>query len=137
VEEAVSAWLRDFEAAVRARDFEAGASLYEASGVFFGTRVPFAFELDDYMARQWETIWNHSADFRFTNVMKVSSSGSMVFCAVTWANETQINSLAVSRSGRATFVFSVSGTRVRAVHSHFSETPVSQPPHGGGGDQGP
>jgi ketosteroid isomerase-like protein len=131
VEELVAAWLTDFETAVRSRDFEAGANLYEASGVFFGTRAPYSFELTDYMRRQWESIWHHSEDFRFTDVMTVSGSGSIAFCAVTWANETQIDSLPVSRTGRATFVFSVSENGLRAVHSHFSETPHPQLPNDG------
>jgi ketosteroid isomerase-like protein len=123
--------LADFETAVRSRDFEAGANLYEASGVFFGTRVPHSSELNDYMRGQWESIWPHSKDFRFTNVMTVSGGGSIAFCAVTWANKTQVDSLSVSRTGRATFVFSVSGNALRAVHSHFSETPHPQPPNDG------
>lgn len=117
-------WLNAFEQAVRKRDFSAGIDLYDNRSTLFGTRVRWSQSVEEYYENQWKVIWNSSSDFRFNQTLQVHDSGAIVTCALLWLNNTVIDDLAVSRSGRATFVLERKMHEILAIHSHFSEDPA-------------
>ena len=116
-------WMERFQASVRERDFETGLTLYSEKATMFGTRVSASTELNDYSQRQWRKIWTNSKDFRFEQITQMQSSGEFAFCSATWSNRTLVDGQLVERTGRATFVFQTLRGEIKAIHSHFSETP--------------
>ena len=119
----VKDWLMEFESSVNHRDFERALSLYAESVLLFGTRVSISSDANEYVDKQWRPIWNASTNFKFTTIEQIVESEDLQTCAVLWSNATKIKMRTVKRMGRATLIFQKSKDGLKAVHSHFSESP--------------
>jgi hypothetical protein len=125
VNEIIVRWLNDYEKAVSTKDYVNAKALYTESPVVFGTRVNWETNIDEYYERQWLAVWSTSRDFNFTKILALNKSLDLSFCAVLWSNVTVIGAKEIYREGRATFIFKNIGMKIKAVHSHFSETPIA------------
>ena len=96
-------WLEEFEAAVRARDFETGRRMFARDAVAFGT-------------------WARA----------LGGAGDTAWIAASWwSDATGPDGKALRREGRATFVLGRRDGRWVAVHSHVSLLPSqSESAHG-------
>jgi ketosteroid isomerase-like protein len=119
----IEEWLARFEAAVRARDFEAGRALFAPDAIAFGTRAEMARGIDDIMAQQWRHVWPHIHDFRLgARVTTVTDDTGWV--ATMWqTTRPQPVAFPRTRRGRGTFVLERRDGQWVAVHSHFSMVP--------------
>jgi ketosteroid isomerase-like protein len=121
----VMAWLRDFAACVRARDFDRGRILCSQDIVSFGTVVHIAVGLEQLINQQWSHVWNVTQDFDFDyEHMHIGASDDLAWVASPWASrgfaEDGSNYL---REGRATIVLRREHDGWRGIHTHFSTRP--------------
>ena len=125
-------WLETFEAAVRARDFAAGRTLFADEAFAFGTWAGAAAGLDNVVREQWQNVWPRIRDFHFQPDTRVRTSGDHAWIAGSWSTEvTGPDGRPFRRPGRGTFVLERRGGRWLAVHSHFSLPPSqSESAHG-------
>jgi ketosteroid isomerase-like protein len=126
------AWLRAFEAAVRARDFAAGRTMFAEDAVAFGTWARAVAGLDNIVREQWQNVWPRIRGFEFDADARVRTSGDSAWIAAGWRTEaTGPDGETFSRPGRGTFVLERRNGRWLAVHSHFSLLPTqSESAHG-------
>jgi ketosteroid isomerase-like protein len=124
----VQAWLTEFEAKVRSRDFEGGRSLFEPSVLGYGSRLTQAEGLDPLVAGQWKRVWPNIEGFRFLREsMRVfgDPSAGTLSVALSWTS-TGISPEGerYERPGRCTLVLQRGGNgEWRCAHSHYS-TPL-------------
>ena len=125
-------WLRTFEAAVRARDFDRGRTMFAADAVAFGTWARAVSGLDNIVKEQWQNVWPRIRDFHFDGDAHVHAAGDSAWIAAGWHTEaTGPDGRPFSRPGRGTFVLERRGGTWLAVHSHFSLLPSqSETAHG-------
>lgn len=125
-------WLRTFEAAVRARDFAAGRTMFAEDAVAFGTWARAVAGLDNIVREQWHNVWPRIRDFRFDADARVRTSGNSAWIAAGWQTEaTAPDGRPFTRPGRGTFVLERRNGTWLAVHSHFSLLPTqSDSAHG-------
>jgi ketosteroid isomerase-like protein len=125
-------WLRTFEAAVRARDFDAGRQMFAEDAVAFGTWARAVSGLDNIIREQWQNVWPRIRGFRFDPDARVRTSGDTAWIASGWQTEaTGPDGRPFTRPGRGTFVLERRAGRWLAVHSHFSLLPSqSETAHG-------
>jgi ketosteroid isomerase-like protein len=125
-------WLQTFEAAVRARDFAGGRTLFADDAVAFGTWARAVAGLPNIEREQWRNVWPRIRSFHFDPDTRVRASGDHAWIAGSWATEvTGPDGRPVERPGRGTFVLERRGGRWVAVHSHFSLLPSqSESAHG-------
>lgn len=125
-------WLQSFEAAVRARDFAAGRTMFADDAMAFGTWARAVAGLDNIEREQWKNVWPRIRDFHFEPDTLVHSAGDNAWIAGSWATEvTGPDGRPVHRPGRGTFVLERRQGRWLAVHSHFSLLPSqSEAAHG-------
>jgi ketosteroid isomerase-like protein len=117
-------WLRSFEAAVRARDFAGGRTMFAPDAVAFGTWARAVSGLDNIVREQWQNVWPRIRDFHFDPDPHVHAAGDSAWIAAGWHTEaTGPEGRAFQRPGRGTFVLERRGGRWLAVHSHFSLLP--------------
>jgi ketosteroid isomerase-like protein len=117
-------WLREFEAAVRDRDFAAGRTMFAEDAVAFGTWARAVAGLDNIMREQWHNVWPRIRDFRFDADARVRTSGDSAWIAAGWQTQaTGPDGRSFARPGRGTFVLERRAGRWLAVHSHFSLLP--------------
>src|SRR5205807_6122296 len=57
------AWLREWQARVRAVDFEGGRTMCASEIVAFGTVAPMVEGIDAVMDAQWHKVWGNIRDF--------------------------------------------------------------------------
>ncbi|HET7875053.1 MAG TPA: nuclear transport factor 2 family protein [Methylomirabilota bacterium] len=128
----VLAWLHEFEAACRGRDFAAGRRMFAPEAVAFGTFAEAVSGLDNIEREQWRQIWPRIRDFRFEERPTVRAHGGTAWIAASWTSEaTGVDGRSFTRPGRATFILERRDGRWRAVHSHFSLVPTrSEAAHG-------
>ena len=120
----VAAWITQFEAAVRARDFAAGRALFAPDAVAFGTFAAAVAGLDNIEREQWRQIWPRIRGFALEPGATVGASGDAAWIAAGWSSEaTAPDGRIFRRPGRATFVLERRGGRWLAVHSHVSLMP--------------
>jgi len=119
----IETWLRAFAAAVRARDYAAGAALFAEDVVAFGSVAARADGLDALRERQWRVVWEDTRGFDFDYAtLCCEALGERAWAAATWSSASEADE---RRAGRATLVFARDGAGWRAVHSHFSLVPGS------------
>jgi ketosteroid isomerase-like protein len=125
-------WLQTFEAAVRARDFAGGRTLFAPDAVAFGTWARAVAGLDNIVREQWENVWPRIRGFHFEPDAHVHTAGDSAWIAGGWLTEvTGPDGRPVTRPGRGTFVLERRGGTWLAVHSHFSLLPSqSESAHG-------
>ena len=125
-------WLQTFEAAVRARDFAGGRTLFAADAVAFGTWARAVAGLDNIVREQWQNVWPRIRGFRFEPDVRVRAVGDSAWIAGGWLTEvTGPDGRPVTRPGRGTFVLERRQGTWLAVHSHFSLLPSqSESAHG-------
>lgn len=120
----VAAWITEFQAAVRAKDFDAGRRLFAADAVAFGTFAAAVAGLDNIEREQWRQIWPRIRDFTLDASATVRASGDSAWIAAGWSSEaTAPDGRPFRRPGRATFVLERRAGRWLAVHSHVSLKP--------------
>ncbi len=126
------AWLRTFEAAVRAGDFGAGRKLFAEDAVAFGTWARAVTGLDNIVREQWQNVWPRIREFRFDADARVRSAGDSAWIAAGWTTEaTASDGRPFDRPGRGSFVLERRAGAWLAVHSHFSLLPSqSEAAHG-------
>jgi ketosteroid isomerase-like protein len=118
------AWLRTFEATVRARDFAGGRTMFADDAVAFGTWARAVSGLDNIVREQWQNVWPRIQNFRFDPDARVRTSGDSAWIAAGWQTEaTGPDGLPFTRPGRGTFVLERRRGEWLAVHSHFSLLP--------------
>jgi len=125
-------WLRAFEAAVRARDFAAGRTMFADDAVAFGTWARAVAGLDNIVREQWQNVWPRIRDFHFEPGVHIGADGDTAWIAGGWLTEvTGADGRPFNRPGRGTFVLERRGGKWLAVHSHFSLLPSqSESAHG-------
>lgn len=121
----IVSWLNNFAKAVSTKDYAAAKALYAGSEVVFGTRVNWERNIDKYYKNQWLTVWGTSREFKFTEILALKKSKDLCYCAALWSNVTVIGAEENHREGRATFIFENLNNRIKLLHSHFSETPIT------------
>jgi ketosteroid isomerase-like protein len=128
----IEAWLRDFSAVVRDRDFAAGRSFFADDAVAFGTFARAVTGLEHIEREQWRQVWPRIRGFRFDADPIARVAGDSAWIAATWASEaTGPDGRAFERTGRATFVLGRRGGRWVCLHSHLSLLPSqSEAAHG-------
>ena len=125
-------WLRTFEAAVRARDFAGGRTMFAEDAVAFGTWARAVVGLDNIAREQWQNVWPRIRDFHFEPGVHIHTVDGSAWIAGGWLTEvTGPDGRPVTRPGRGTFVLERRGGTWLAVHSHFSLLPSqSESAHG-------
>jgi ketosteroid isomerase-like protein len=125
-------WLREFEAAVRARDFAAGRRLFADDAVAFGTWATAVTGLANIEREQWRNVWPRIRDFRCGDRPVASAIGDSGWIASEWSSDaTGADGKPFRRSGRATFVLARRDGQWRCAHSHVSLLPSqSETVHG-------
>ena len=79
------AWLRDWQAAVRAVDFEAGQRMCAPEIVAFGTVAPFVEGIENVMAAQWHKVWGNIREFTMhEDRARGAIAGDHGWVATTW-----------------------------------------------------
>jgi ketosteroid isomerase-like protein len=123
--DSVMAWLRDFAACVRARDFDRGRILCSQNIVSFGTVVHIAVGLEQLINQQWSCIWNATRDFDFDyEHMHIGASDDLAWVALPWASRGfAADGSSYLREGRATIVLRREHDGWRGIHTHFSIRP--------------
>src|SRR6185295_4836480 len=99
-------WLEVFEAAVRARDFAGGRTMFADDAVAFGTWARAVSGLDNIIREQWQNVWPRINGFRFDTDARVRHLGeNSAWIAAGWSTEaTGPDGRPFSRPGRGTFV---------------------------------
>ena len=125
-------WLRQFEAACRARDFDTGRLMFAQDAVAFGTWAMAVHGLDNIEREQWRNVWPRIRGFTFEPVPEVRTDGDTAWIAAGWRSEaTGPDGKPFTRPGRATFILARRDGRWLCVHSHVSLQPTqSESAHG-------
>jgi ketosteroid isomerase-like protein len=125
-------WLREFEAACRGRNFDAGRLMFAQEAVAFGTWAMAVQGLDNIEREQWRNVWPRIRGFTFEPKPEVRTDGDTAWIAAGWRSEaTDQDGRRFSRPGRATFILARRDGRWLCVHSHVSLQPTqSESAHG-------
>ncbi|MGN6642487.1 MAG: YybH family protein [Verrucomicrobiota bacterium] len=97
--------------------------------VSFGTVCFRADTLEELEAIQWRFVWPNTRDFEFdySDAVSVTESDQAVIAAGWSSTGFRADGSPFPRRGRATLVLRRELSGWRAVHTHFSLSPVSQP----------
>lgn len=114
-----SDWLHAFESAVRRRDYVDARELFNPAVIAFGTVVPFACGVWQLETEQWRKIWEITTGFTF-GAATIDTSGELATICAMWTSFAD----ATLRAGRSTIVLRRDNEKWRAIHTHFSLTPV-------------
>jgi len=122
------AWLAEWQAAVRAVDFERGKTMCAPEIVAFGTVAPMVAGLDNVMAAQWHKVWANIREFTVHSDKAVGAvTGEHGWVATTWDSlGKKPDGSTFRRPGRLTVAFQHRNGRWLATHTHFSLTPQVQ-----------
>jgi len=125
-------WLREFEAACRGRDFEAGRRMFANDAVAFGTWAMAVHGLDNIVREQWRNVWPRIRNFTIDAKPVVRADGETAWIAAGWSSEaTGPDGKPFKRPGRATFILARREGGWVCVHSHVSLQPTqSETAHG-------
>ncbi len=119
-------WLDEFSEAVRAVDYERGATMFAPEVVGFGTFAGMRVGLDALVNGQWRNIWGVTRGFTFRlDEMHIGVSGDQAWVAVPWDSQGQrTEGDWFDRPGRATIILERRNDRWLALHTHFSLYPT-------------
>jgi ketosteroid isomerase-like protein len=124
IETEITAWLRDFSAAVRARDFATGRRMFAPDAVAFGTFARAVSGLDNIEREQWRNVWPRIQEFRFDEQPVIQGAGDSAWIAAGWSSQAiGPDGKPFVRPGRATFILGRRDGHWVAVHSHVSLLP--------------
>jgi ketosteroid isomerase-like protein len=123
--DSVMAWLTDFEACVRARDFDRGRLLCSQNIVSFGTVTHIAVGLEQLVNKQWSHVWNVTRDFAFDyEHMQIDTRDDLAWVATPWTSHGfAADGSSHLREGRATIVLRREYDGWVGIHTHFSIRP--------------
>lgn len=118
-------WLRQWQACVRAADFEGGRRLCAPDLIAFGTVAPFVEGLERVMDQQWRHVWPRIREFTVrVDEARGAVSGDSAWVAAPWDSlGVRPDGTTFPRPGRLTIAFVKSGGRWLAKHTHFSLSP--------------
>jgi ketosteroid isomerase-like protein len=120
-------WLKTFEAACRACDFEVGRRCFAPDAVAFGTWARAVSGLDRIEREQWRNVWPRIRNFTVEPPV-VGEAGDLAWIAAGWwSDATAPDGAPLRREGRATFVLARRDGRWQCVHSHVSLLPSQSP----------
>ena len=119
------AWLREWQARVRAVDFEGGRTMCASEIAAFGTVAPMVEGIDAVMDAQWHKVWGNIRDFTVhTDQARGAIAGDHGWAATTWDSRgTRPDGSTFQRPGRLTVAFVRRDGRWLATHTHFSLFP--------------
>ncbi len=118
-------WLSEFQAHVRAVDFEAARPYFADDVVSFGTHAEIVVGRVALERDQWRHVWPHIRDFRFrlADVRCFGDDDGLVVVVPWDSRGVRPDGSAFARPGRATLVLALRDGRWIAAHTHFSLTP--------------
>ena len=119
-------WLEEFSAAVRAVDYDRGATMFAPEVIGFGTFAGMLVGHDNLIAGQWKNIWGVTRGFTFRlDDLHGGVDGDLAWVAVPWDSQgRRASGEWYDRPGRATFVLARREGRWLALHSHLSLYPT-------------
>jgi len=77
-------WLREFETACRARDFDTGRLMFAQDAIAFGTWAMAVHGLDNIEREQWRNVWTRIRAFTFESNPEVRADGDTAWIAAGW-----------------------------------------------------
>jgi ketosteroid isomerase-like protein len=118
-------WLREWQARVRAVDFEGGRKMCAPEIVAFGTVAPMAEGIEAVMGAQWHRVWGNIGDFTVhAEQARGAIAGDHGWVATTWDSRGhRPDGSTFHRPGRLTVAFVNRDGRWLATHTHFSLFP--------------
>ncbi|MGH2460951.1 MAG: YybH family protein [Chloroflexota bacterium] len=119
-------WLSEFQACVRAVDFERARGYFADDVVAFGTHAEIVAGRDGLERDQWRHVWPRIRDFSFrlSEVRCLGDDGGLV-AIVPWSSRgMRADGSSFARPGRATVILTSRNGRWLAVHTHFSLAPT-------------
>jgi uncharacterized protein (TIGR02246 family) len=124
----IVAWLNEFAATVRARDYKKGRELFHDDAFGFGSVGNMLDGLDRLVEHQWKRVWNQTEGFELhLQYLKCGASGDVAWAAVPFSSQgIAPDGSRFLRRGRATYVLEKHDGRWRAVHSHHSLEPSDE-----------
>ena len=124
--EPIRAWLRRWQAAVRARDFEGGRAMCALDMLAFGTRAEMVTGIDHVMDQQWRHIWPTITDFTVdVDAARGAVLGDRAWVAAPWDSRgARPDGTTFRRPGRLTIVLAQRDGQWLATHTHFSLSPT-------------
>ena len=119
-------WLEEFSAAVRAVDYDRGATMFAPEVIGFGTFAGMLVGRDNLIAGQWKNIWGVTRGFTFRlDDLHGGVDGDLAWVAVPWDSQgRRASGERYDRPGRATFVLARREGGWLAIHSHLSLYPT-------------
>lgn len=121
------AWLREWHARVRARDFAGGRAMCAPEMFAFGTYADFVDGIEQVMERQWKNVWPNIRDFTIrVDEARGAITGDTAWVAAAWDSlGVRPDGSTFSRPGRLTIILAKRDGRWLATHTHFSLAPES------------
>ena len=123
----IEQWFQTLQSCCRAVDYARARSIFAEDVVAFGTRANVVSGLDNVQENQWSRVWPTIRDFTFDlSQLRWGWSGEEGWGVVTWTSTGfQADGKPFPRPGRATVIFARRDDRLLAIHTHFSQTPIS------------
>ncbi len=119
-------WLTDFQACVRAVDYERARPMFAEDAVGFGTYAAVVVGQPSLEREQWRNVWWRIRDFTFRLADLHCFGDEHALCAILpWDSlGVRPDGSTFERPGRATIMLMPRDSRWVAVHSHFSLAPT-------------
>ncbi|MBI4635454.1 MAG: nuclear transport factor 2 family protein [Candidatus Rokubacteria bacterium] len=119
------AWLRAWQACVRAVDFAGGRALCIPDLLAFGTRAEIVQGVENVEAQQWRQVWPRIRDFTVRiDEARGEVTGDHAWVAARWDSlGTRPDGTTFPRPGRLTIALERRRGRWLARHTHFSLVP--------------
>ena len=128
------AWVAEWQALVRARDFDGARDLFDHEVLGFGTVADGVRGLDELVDRQWRATWPYIEDFTFeldAGRISIAPDGLLAYVATPWHSKgIRADGGVFDRGGRATIVLARKDVQEpwKAVHTHVSLNRGSENP---------
>jgi catechol 2,3-dioxygenase-like lactoylglutathione lyase family enzyme/ketosteroid isomerase-like protein len=118
-------WLRQWQACVRAVNFEGGRRLCAPGMIAFGTVAHFVEGVDRVMEQQWRHVWPRIRNFTVrADEARGAVRDDAAWVAAPWDSlGVRPDGTTFPRPGRLTIAFVKSEGRWLATHTHFSLSP--------------